>query len=156
MASRFLEGCYSEVSICESGLSGCFLFFLDLMTLKKKEMKTEQLRCGWFFLPALTLSPSHWLHPLLSSSCKALTLTSRLQWIPVLWFTPQPWLRSWNEIVTHTQHEYMWTGQERGRSRCTQCKELRGKVLTGKTGGRRVWGCEGKAGKFEGLRTGET
>lgn len=100
------------------------------------------------FLPALTLPPSHRLHPLLSSSCKALTPTPPLQWIPGLWITPPPW----KEVVPHMQHECMWSGQQRGRSRCTQCQELRGRLSLG-----RQVGGEGEAvrGRLEGLRASE-
>lgn len=153
MASRFLEGYYSEISVCESGPSGCFLFFLGLMTLKRKEMVIKQLRCNWFYLSPCTDSFSLPLATfLLSFSCKALALTSLLQWI--LSFEPPhpPWLRPWNEeVVTHTQHECMWAGPKRGGSRCTQGQELRGRFSLGKwVGGK--WGYEGKAG---GLRASE-
>lgn len=64
MESRFLEGYYSEVSICESGLISGFLVFLDLMTLKKKERKTAvemqlilAFSLHWLCLPAAGYIP---------------------------------------------------------------------------------------------------
>lgn len=50
------------------------------------------------------------------------------------------------------QHECMWSGQQRGRSRCTQCQELRGRLSLG-----RQVGGEGEAvrGRLEGLRASE-
>lgn len=156
MASRFLEGYYSEIFICESGPSGCFLFFLGLMTLKRKEMVIKQLRCNWFYLSPCTDSFSQPLATfLLSSPSEALALTSLLQRIPVLWVTPPTLV----ETMKWGSHSHAaWVHVDRAEERREQVyprPRAEGKVLTGKMSRRKVrrWG---KGWKFEGLRTGET
>ena len=117
MASRFQENS-SEVCIDESGLSGCFLLFLALMTLKKKEIKIDQLRFSPLYISLFAhMSPCHGLHPFLSSFLKGsfLSLTYLLSWDPVYWVTHPPLTLGWDPEMRYSLTPSMNTcGQAEG------------------------------------------